>query len=287
MNLTRPLIAGCVIIYECDADLRTNIATYAADLDMLFIIDNSAQPNSDISQIVDSFPNIKYIFNGRNIGVAAALNLAIRHAKKRDAAFLLTMDQDSGFFQEPFCEYRDRVLEIPFINEIAVAAPTFIASESTKSGIMDSPTVITSGSILNLANQEHIGFFDERLFIDEVDHDYCLRATDLGFRVVTLTDYHLDHRLGQHSTVSIAGKVIRWNVHTPIRHYYMVRNGLYMLAKHHRQHPGYSARRFLRLSRTIAAALLMAPRRFERLRMISGGMHDFFVGRMGARGDAP
>lgn len=278
-----PIVAGCVILYECDIDLRANLSTYAKDLDMLVVLDNSATRNPAIAEVVADYAHAEYIFNGANLGIAAALNLAVGWARARGADFLLTMDQDSSFNETPFHTYRDRVLTLPFVDTLAIAAPYFLANEPPPVDVMDSRIVITSGSIISLTNQVRIGPFDERLFIDEVDHDYCLRAHDLSLRVVTLPGIRLEHRLGQGRKLPIVGDAIKWNVHAPIRHYYMVRNGLYMTAKHHRRHRAFLARRLVRLSRTVTAALLMAPQRSERLRMMTEGMRDFFAGRMGAR----
>lgn len=279
-----PTIAGCVILYECDADLRANLASYADDLDALVIIDNSARRDAAVAAAVAEHPRAEYIFNGANLGIAAALNQAVDWARAQGADFLLTMDQDSSFNDTPFRVYRDRVLALPFLNELAVAAPYFLPGKAPAADVIDSTTVITSGSIVSLAGQARIGYFDEQLFIDEVDHDYCLRAHDLGLRVVTLPGIRLAHRLGQARTLAIAGTTVRqWNVHAPIRHYYMVRNGLYMASKHRGRHLGHSIRRLARLARTIIAALLLAPRRPERMRMVASGIGDFITGRMGAR----
>lgn len=278
-----PIVAGCVVLYECDADLRANLSTYAADLDMLVVLDNSAVRDAGIEAAMGNHAHAEYVFNGANLGIAAALNLAVRWACARGADFLLTMDQDSSFDDTPFRDYRDRVLALPFLDKLAVAAPYFLPDEPPPVDVMDSMTVITSGSIVSLANQARIGPFDERLFIDEVDHDYCLRAHDLGLRVVTLPAVRLEHRLGHARKLPIVGDAVRWSGHSPIRHYYMVRNGLYMAAKHRKRHLGYSARRMVRLGRTIAAALLLAPHRRQRLRMVKDGVRDFRAGRMGAR----
>lgn len=283
MTRERPIIAGCVVLYECDADLRANLSTYANGLDMLVVLDNSATCDAAIAKAVADYAHAEYIFNGANLGIAAALNLAVDWARARGADFLLTMDQDSSFNDTPFHVYLDRVLALPFVDTLAIAAPYFLPGAPPPGSVMDSTTVITSGSIVSLANQRRIGPFDEQLFIDEVDHDYCLRAHDLGLRVVTLPNVRLKHRLGHSRRLPILGDAIKWNVHTPIRHYYMVRNGLYMTAKHHRRHPGYSVRRLVRLGRTITAALLMAPRRRERLRLATEGVRDFLTKRMGAR----
>lgn len=283
MTHTKQIVAGCVILYECDISIGANLATYADDLDMLVVIDNSAARDPAIVAAVGAHANADYVFNGANLGIAAALNMAVDWAHAHGANFLLTMDQDSSFDDVPFHAFRDRVLSLPFVKDLAIAAPSFITDDAISTTVVDSLTVITSGSIVSLANQARIGPFDERLFIDEVDHDYCLRAHDLGLRVITLPDVRLAHRLGQSRTVSILGKTVRWNVHAPIRHYYMVRNGLYMASKHRRRHFGYSARRLVSLGKTITAALLLAPRRSERLGMVVSGVRDYLMSRMGAR----
>lgn len=283
MTLATPIIGGCVILYECDVDLRANLSTYAGDLDMLIVIDNSVKRDPVIAAAVAQHAHAEYVFNGANLGIAAALNQAARWAQGRGADFLLTMDQDSSFDDTPFRVYRDRVLALPFLDRLAIAAPYFLPGEAPRLNVMDSKTVITSGSIVSLANHVRIGPFDERLFIDEVDHDYCLRAHDMGLRVVTLPYVRLEHRLGQARNLRFASSAILWNVHTPIRHYYMVRNGLYMAVKHRKRHPGYCVRRLARLGRTIAVALLMAPRRRERLGLVAEGIRDFLARRMGAR----
>jgi len=283
MTDTKQILAGCVILYECDISIDANLATYAKDLDMLVVLDNSASYNPAIAAVVAGYDNAEYVFNGANLGIAAALNLAVNWARARGADFLLTMDQDSCFVDVPFRSFRDRVLSLPFVKDLAIAAPCFLAENTMSTTEINSRTVITSGSILNLANQSRIGPFDEQLFIDEVDHDYCLRAHDFGLRVVTLPDVRLEHRLGEPKAVSLFGKTVRWNIHAPIRHYYMVRNGLYMASKHRHRHLGYSVCRLASLSRTIAAALLLAPQRRERLGMVVSGIRDYVLLRMGPR----
>jgi rhamnosyltransferase len=46
--------------------------------------------------------------------------------------------------------------------------------------------VMTSGCLTNLAIWDESGGFSDELFIDEVDHDYCLNVRRHGYRVVRL-----------------------------------------------------------------------------------------------------
>lgn len=286
------VVAGVVIVYECDIDIAVNLATYASDLDMLVVIDNSAMPSPAVAAAVGAYDHAEYLFSGSNLGIAAALNMAIERVRARGADFLLTMDQDSGFDDVPFVVFKTRVLALPFVDDLAIAAPNFIGGNiaerepETVVAATDTLTVITSGSLVNLANHDRVGPFDEHLFIDDVDHDYCLRAHNAGLRVVSLPTVRLRHRLGQASTVSILGRRVTWNVHGPGRHYYMVRNGLYMFAKHRKTYPGYGLLRLARLTRTIGAALLLMPGRRDRLAMVVRGIRDYRTGQMGIRRDS-
>jgi rhamnosyltransferase len=284
-----PKVAGVVVLYECDANIVANLATYADDLDALVIVDNSAAWTPAAEAAAAAHRHGTYVFNGANLGVAAALNIGVARARAAGASFLLTMDQDSSFDAVPFRTFRDLVLALPFLDELAVAAPVFEGAPAAPDGpvAVDSDTVITSGSIVNLANQARVGPFDERLFIDEVDHDFCLRARDAGLRVVAVPSVRLCHRLGQPGTVSLLGHTLRWSVHGPVRHYYMVRNGLYMLGKHRRRHRAYGLRRIARAGRTVAAALLLAPGRRARFRLVLRAVADYRAGRMGPLGAAP
>lgn len=43
---------------------------------------------------------------------------------------------------------------------------------------------ITSGSILNVTIAKQLGSFDENLFIDEVDSEFCYRAQKMDIRLL-------------------------------------------------------------------------------------------------------
>jgi rhamnosyltransferase len=74
--------------------------------------------------------------------------------------------------------------------------------------------LISSGCLLSIDAFEAIGEFDETLFIDNVDLEWCFRAS--GAR--------LDHRLGDERLSIVNGYEIV--VHSPERLYYMTRNRL-------------------------------------------------------------
>jgi rhamnosyltransferase len=103
----------------------------------------------------------------------------------------------------------------------------------------DIPQLITSGSLLNLNVFKQIGQFDETLFIDGVDTDYCLKSRMAGFRLICFNNIVLDHRIGlvsQYRSLK-SGAMTSRSLHSPIRLYYMTRNYLYLRKKYKKVFP--------------------------------------------------
>jgi rhamnosyltransferase len=100
----------------------------------------------------------------------------------------------------------------------------------------DVDLLITSGTLLNLKLFNEIGRFDEALFIDLVDFDYCIRAQLAGYRIIQFTDVTLVHKLGTTArrssikTLYLVKKQKR--LYVPLRCYYMFRNMLYLKTKY-------------------------------------------------------
>jgi rhamnosyltransferase len=89
---------------------------------------------------------------------------------------------------------------------------------------------------LNLTLYQKIGPFDEKLFIDYVDNDYCYRAKLAGYKLLKFTNVTLIHQLGKMVNASSYKSLYLLKkkkvVHPPIRCYYMYRNMLYLVEKY-------------------------------------------------------
>ncbi|MDE3084842.1 MAG: hypothetical protein KGJ37_06460, partial [Verrucomicrobiota bacterium] len=97
--------------------------------------------------------------------------------------------------------------------------------------------VITSGTLMDLRAYRRIGPMDEKLFIDYIDHDYCLRARNLGYEILVSYRAVLLHNLGAKRRVEVAGRSLRPTFHSEIRHYYMARNRILMWRRYARRFP--------------------------------------------------
>jgi rhamnosyltransferase len=85
---------------------------------------------------------------------------------------------------------------------------------------------ITSGSLVKTAVFERAGFFDESLFIDSVDHDFCLRCRAHGMLVIEGREQIMEHSIGAATEHRFLGRRIPCTNHSPLRRYYITRNTL-------------------------------------------------------------
>lgn len=226
-------LAGVVILYRPDKKLIERLNTYKSFLNKFIIIDNS-EAKTSLQYLQDS--NILIIHDGENKGIASRLNQAAQIALNEGYDWLLTMDQDSFFSGNDFLEYINCVSDFKDSNKVGIFGVEFDNSKTVTAGcnFLETNYLITSGSIINLKVFVQTNKFDEQLFIDHVDHEYCLQVRLKGFKIIKLTNILLNHSLGSvsfHRSVKNLKKSSR-TLHSPIRIYYMVRNYLYLSKKY-------------------------------------------------------
>ena len=88
---------------------------------------------------------------------------------------------------------------------------------------------MTSGSLTNITAWKNVGKFDEWMFIDYVDNDFCMRLNLGGYKVVRVNHAFLNHELGKVQFKKFFKKKIYYYNHSATRNYYYVRNNIYFL----------------------------------------------------------
>jgi len=228
-------IAGVVILYHPNLDLLSaNIQTYVSGLKQLYVYDNSETKTPGIEEVLTTInPSIQYRYFNANEGIAKRLNQAMDQVVLNQYDYLLTMDQDSSFDSGVFDQYLQLVDAYSKEN----VAQFGVNCDPKHIPISDIPfnadSLITSGTILNLAVFQKVGKFDEKLFIDFVDVEYSLRASYMGYQNIIFTNIIMKHAIGYLKlgrSFKNFKKTLRI-LHTPIRVYYIIRNGLYLLFK--------------------------------------------------------
>jgi len=90
--------------------------------------------------------------------------------------------------------------------------------------------VISSGTATTKEVFEIAGVFDEALFIDLVDVEWCLRCRSKGIVIRVIPSAVMSHRIGSRSIAIGPFTVIE---HSPVRCYYQLRNCFHFLHKKH------------------------------------------------------
>lgn len=231
--------AGVVTLYRPNEDVFDNIGSYLEELDILYVLDNSENPLQEVREQMLVDKRIKYIAFHDNKGISYAMNYVLKHMKDYD--FLLTMDQDSKFFPGMMKKYKELVIKTETNNpgKIGVysvnAGVDLTKMKARQTGqdfyrVVD--VAITSGSIISINASTSIGGFDEKLFIDQVDIEFCYRMKKAGYQVVEFPTILMHHTIGNISYHHILSFRFSTYNHNAIRKYYIVRNQIYVLKKY-------------------------------------------------------
>ncbi|MDP1676915.1 MAG: glycosyltransferase family 2 protein [Bacteroidota bacterium] len=277
-------IAGVVVLYNPDESVGRNISNYCNQLDCLYVVDNSEKPNGFIPEKFIGHTKIKYFQFGENLGIAKALNIAVHNAINDGYSFLLTMDQDSTLSNNTIGEYRKHVVrynndEIGILT-LRQRVKNFLVHRLDNSTEIVQ-TAFTSGSLMNLEAFAKVGPFEEKLFIDYVDHEYCLRLRKMNYKIVRLNSVYCDHQLGNLETRKIFGFIIPITHHSPLRHYYRTRNRIYVASLYYRKFPFWVASDIIRFFYETLIVILFEPQKKIKIIMILKGFNDCFHGQYG------
>lgn len=265
-----------VTLFNPKDDVLNNIRSYAPYVKELLLIDNSEVP-SDLTLLKKEF-NVKVFCFYRNLGIAEALNLALKYAEKKEYRWLLTMDQDSCFNLEEIIKFITVFKEISHDN-LAIFSPLHNSKMIKKNQIVNSSKnfVMTSGNIIDVQKSLSIGGFDERLFIDEVDHDFCLRLKKEKYKIIQNQNCYLNHTLGEKCSLS---KKTRYSSK---RLYYMVRNYLFLKKRHQNLFPAFFKERDRYLLKFFIKQILYSSKKKEHIKMLYLGVKDYKTNSMGYR----
>jgi rhamnosyltransferase len=286
-------MAACVTLYHPDSEVVDNVRACLTQVERLYAVDNTEgaadTPNGAAREIA-GLAGVVSLPAGGNLGTAGAMNLAARRAMADGYGLLLTLDQDSRVNPGMVA----RLLAVR--GELAGSGLPRVGIVSARQVTRDDPspvvkrpwqeeeTIMTSGNLLELAAWEEAGPFDEGLFIDCVDHEFCLRLRMKGWAVVRVNDAFLTHELGNITAHRVFGKVKYTSNHSALRRYYIVRNRLWIMRKYAREFPDYCRSSRKEIFKEARNVLLLEADKGAKLGMMVRGAWDFWRGRMGRFG---
>jgi len=263
-------ISAVIVLYEPLDIVKYNVLSYIDYIDCLYVVDNSHKQSDILFELV--YSKIKLLHYGSNIGIAQALNLAVKQAKIDNYKWLITFDQDTYFKNKDDCSFFLSGIHSLSDKNIAIVSPLhnkkFIDLNNQRYQEVD--FVMTSANCINIDIILQVGGFDENLFIDEVDHELCLRLTSYNYKILRDKYIAVNHTLG--TSHKLFSKV---KVYDPFRLYYMARNYLYIRKKYKNYNINFFKTRDKYLVKFFILQIIFSKDKFKDISFILKGIKDY------------
>lgn len=250
------VLAVVVTFHPERSTLLALLEAMSAQVDEILIVDNTPWMDDSgwnaLSTVAEAYPTLRMVRLGKNLGIAAALNVGIEAACREGFSHLLMSDQDSLPAPEMvrgLClaegratdagskvaaigpVYVDRVTRMEYPFQVQVPGRCFYSNRCVTDDEPDVETLslITSGCLISVPALKEIGGMAEGLFIDHVDVEWCHRAVSKGYVLIGTRRGMLFHNMGDHclSVWFLGWKSL--NGYGPTRLYYRYRNFVHLL----------------------------------------------------------
>jgi len=276
-------LAGVVILFNPENNVVNNLKSYIDYVDVLYVVDNSDKVNENLVKQLITFDKVIYIKNKENMGIAYSLNIVLNQVAGK-YRWLMTMDQDSYFYERDILQYVKSLNDYDDLEDVVgltiepVTEKTHLISDN--SGAQYVERCITSGNIIKIKTAIEVGGFDEDLFIDEVDHEFCYRCNSKGYKTFKLKNIQLIHSCGEPTEEKFLGIYSYFpSNHNYIRNYYITRNLFYVSHKF----PNKRHRALREWVRRIVKIILAEDDKARKLRSIFEGYKDYKNKKMGKK----
>lgn len=226
-----------IVSYNPDIQrISENIFAIHKQVPEVIIFDNGSNNINHLKKLVNNFDNVHLLESSKNIGIAAALNSLMSWGLEHNYLWMLSLDQDSvcsNEFVEKMKPYLSVESNLGIVASVIVDRNVGIVGHNPTSNYAHVKTCITSGCFSNIEAWRVIDGYDESMFIDSVDFDFCYRIRKKGYGVIQVKNVQLLHELGN----SKMRKFIFWSIdvtsHSAFRKYYIAKNNVYYPYKNH------------------------------------------------------
>ena len=214
----------------------------------VIVVDNGSTDGS-VEALRERFPDVTLLETGKNLGFAGGNNLGIEEALRREAGFVLLLNNDArvhpgccnafveaaqtipdaGAFAGKICDFFDR-------GRIWFAGARWMSQDATfeflgfnaqdngkehneflECDFLPGCFIFFKANVLKI-----VGFLDPRFFLLFEEVDWCYRARSAGYRCIYVPKALAWHR----GSISFGGK------ESPLYQYFYVRNRLLWAERH-------------------------------------------------------
>lgn len=243
-----------IVTYNPEPEhLRQQLAALESQCEII-IVDNGTP--GTVQSLVDEHGSRAHLLSmDGNVGIARAQNKGLEHAIDNlpQCTYFVLLDHDSlpppGFV----AAMRGQYLEISEGRRISIIGPSLydprseefhgfhvlrglvykrISPAEVEEDAVETIGVNSSGSFGALDVYRQVGAFDEGFFIDQVETEWCLRATAAGLPIFGVPGVEMTHYMGDDVlAVRLPGKTYYFPYRSPLRHRYLFRNSVTLLKR--------------------------------------------------------
>jgi len=219
----------------------------------VIIVDNGSERDLlvPIKEYIASNDHIKLIALNDNIGISRAQNVGIEEVIKSypEAEFVLLLDHDSlpgaRMVEDLTSEFQtvaDRGIPIAAIGPLLFDPrdkkylgfhkiccffyKKIIPQKNSQP--LECHSLNSSGSLITLDALKNVGLLEQDFFMDHGETEWCFRATFKGYKIFGTSKVVMEHLMGDEVCEYWFFGRKRMPYRSPLRHYYIVRNSLFM-----------------------------------------------------------
>jgi GT2 family glycosyltransferase len=283
----QPRVAVVIVIWngrddtvECLESFRTDVYPNRE----IIVVDNGSSDDS-VAVLKASFPEVRILQTGKNLGFTGGNNVGIRHAIESGAKYVYLITNDS--LVEPDAieklveaaeENPDAGLVAPVIHDFDPPRAIWFAGSivdlrrgaawhdnsrqpTRNEPPYEVPWVTGCAMMLPADLLRKLEGFDDRYYLSWEDVDLSIRVRNEGRKLLIVPPARIYHKGGQ------SGKNL-----DGIYGYYTVRNSLLLARKHSGR--DFPRAAFTILSEALRRSLRAGPHRLRRLRLVWDGLRD-------------
>jgi rhamnosyltransferase len=276
-------------------DFLMLIDALIGQVDHVVVVDNAS--TLDVRRLIAGMPisKIEIVVMPENLGLAAAQNVGLRMAQVSGVSYAILFDQDSIPDAGMVETLLGSLIKLQLADDRVIAVgPNYLGAGLSPFRRLEGLTIrkcsciheheqvpvdflISSGCLISLDMLAEVGEMKEELFIDYIDVEWGLRALRQGYRMFGICAATMKHRIGD-AHISRFGVVAP--MHSPLRHYYQIRNGLWVFRQ-----PGVLVRwkiaGITNLFLKFCFYLIFSAQRLAQLRMMVLGARHGLAGKLG------
>jgi rhamnosyltransferase len=291
------ILGALIVLFHPSEEQLVRAVAMQSMCDRLLVVDNSPQPDARAAAML-SDAGVTLLHYGNRHGIAGAFNCGLNALFEQQVDAVALFDQDSEVPANYFAVMRDRCESMK--GQAFMAGPRIFDQndqrflpELTTSGLSVGRVeiepdaalqrcafLISSGCVISREAFARLGRFDETLFIDHVDTEYCLRALLCNVPIYVVPSLVLSHRIGARRRHKWGSFELTTMNHAGFRRYYSARNAMQLALQYGLRLPVAVVPNVLTLWQ-IVQIVLLEQGKLAKLTAIALGVWDGLLGRMG------